>query len=280
MILDKDGDAAIALINNVRPFDLGICDLGTVVRQVKDPSIGDVVVKSGRTTQVTKGRVDGTGRYFITYSVGRVGIDGFIIVPQDPQNPTDEEISQGGDSGSAWLIDGTDTMVGLHFAGETDPRPSEEHAIACFATRVFSRLSISLPATREAMERVEQKEVVQTLSAQLGDAAASSVFESLDPREIRRWAGILTRSYPRLVNADEITRGIEDTIAPEIGPLGAVAIGFAAGAAARIIGKKLEAAETAGPRRFQLSSRRFSLGPLQAHVPWTENCSIRSRTSG
>ena len=88
--------------------------------------------------------MDGKGRYFINYSVGRVGVDGFAIVPIDPEHLDNIEMSQGGDSGSAWILDESDIMVGLHFAGETDPRPSEEHAIACFASRAFSRLSISL----------------------------------------------------------------------------------------------------------------------------------------
>jgi endonuclease G len=66
MILDKGGDAAIALLTNARSHDLSICDLGKVVKSIKETNIGDIVVKSGRTTQVTKGRVDGKGRLFST----------------------------------------------------------------------------------------------------------------------------------------------------------------------------------------------------------------------
>lgn len=262
MILDKDGDAAVALLTNSRPYDLNVFDLGTVAKRIKDPEIDDIVVKSGRTTHVTKGRVDGKGRYFITYSVGRVGVDGFTIVPLDPANPSNVEISQGGDSGSAWLLDGSDTMVGLHFAGETDPRPSEEHAIACFATRVFSRLSISLLEISERPEGSEAKAVVQMLSSQLGEAAASAVFEGIDPREIRRWATLLERSYPRLAKSDEIIEELESASAAEIGPFGAVAIGFAAGAAARIIGKKLESAETASAEAFPVVVAAFLAGAV------------------
>jgi hypothetical protein len=262
MILDKDGDAAIALLTNTRPYDLRICDLGIIAKRIQDPKNGDIIVKSGRTTHVTKGRVDGTGRYFINYSVGRVGVDGFIIVPLDPKNPDDVEVSQGGDSGAVWILDGSDTVVGLHFAGETDTRPSEEHAIACFASKVFSRLSISLLEAPEQFEGTKEKGVVQMLSTQLGEAAASAVFEGLDPREIRRWANLLERNYPRLAMSHEIMEGLGSASAAEIGPLGAVVIGFAAGAAARIIGKQLESVETEGPEAFPVVVAAFLAGAI------------------
>ncbi|MFC1463243.1 MAG: hypothetical protein ACFLMY_00190 [Candidatus Brachytrichaceae bacterium NZ_4S206] len=146
MMLNEDGDAAIALIAmDTRPFSPEILDLDIAPDSLADPNIDDLIVKSGRTTGVTRGRVDGKGRYFISYpSVGRVGIAGFNIVPREPGNPSNEEISSGGDSGSVWLKEGTTTVVGLHFAGEQDPRPSEERALACYATRVFDGLQIEL----------------------------------------------------------------------------------------------------------------------------------------
>jgi hypothetical protein len=262
MILDRDGDAAIALLTNVRPVDLSICDLGTDVNSIEDTNVGDIVVKSGRTTQVTRGRVDGKGRFFINYSVGRIGIDGFTIVPVDRENPDNVEISLGGDSGSAWLLDGSKTMVGLHFAGEGDPRPSKEHAIACHATRVFSRLRISLLETPERLGGSEENAVVQVLSSQLGEAAASAVFEGLDPRQIRRWATLLERSYPRLAKSDGIIDELESASAAEIGPFGAVAMGFAAGAAARIISGKLESAETVSAEAFPVVVATFLAGAV------------------
>ena len=141
-MLDADGDAAIALVNNKRNFNPSVLELNVVPESVDDPQIGDAVVKSGRTTQVTSGNVDGKGRYFIYYPVGRVGVDGFIIVPHDKTNRKNIELSMGGDSGSVWLKENSATVLGLHFAGETNPRASEEHAIACYATRVFERLQI------------------------------------------------------------------------------------------------------------------------------------------
>jgi endonuclease G len=145
--LDHDGDAGIAILNNSRPIDTRIRDLGKTPKSVADPKLNDIVVKSGRSTRVTRGRVEGMGTYFPFYTTrDRVRIEGFKIVPLRDGNPDDEELSSGGDSGSVWLLDGTDTLVGLHFAGETDPDPKKEEALACFATRVLKRLKISLPS--------------------------------------------------------------------------------------------------------------------------------------
>jgi endonuclease G len=144
--LDHDGDAGIAILNDSRPIDTRIRDLGKAPKKVADPKINDIVVKSGRSTRITRGRVEGKGTYFPFYTTrDRVRIEGFKIVPLKEGNPDNEELSAGGDSGSVWLLDGTETLVGLHFAGETDPDPTKEEALACFATRVLKRLKISLP---------------------------------------------------------------------------------------------------------------------------------------
>jgi hypothetical protein len=263
MMLDKDGDAAIAFVSNARPFDPSVIDVNVVPDSLADPQVGDEVIKSGRTTQVTRGRVDGKGRYFITYPVGRVGIDGFIIVPSTKDNPTNEEISMGGDSGSIWIKDGTRTAVGLHFAGETDPRPSEEHAIACFVTRVFPRLDIQPWSAAQGIETREGTEVLSQLSNELGAAATAGIFDTIDPREIRRLANRLSASFPRLEDADlHLSELTKFDSSPEIGPLGAVAIGFAAGAAARIIGKSMESAETSSAEAFPVVVAAFLAGAV------------------
>ena len=57
------------------------------------------------------------------------------------------EISEGGDSGSLWMVDSADdadVVLGLHFAGETDPRPEAEHALACNIKSVLEKLDIRL----------------------------------------------------------------------------------------------------------------------------------------
>jgi endonuclease G len=140
------GDCAIARIEG-RQVDPGVLDLGVKVGRLARAELGDVVVKSGRTTAVTRGvvrRVDVMAK--ITYAgKGEVVIGAFEIgIP--PGEKPDYEVSMGGDSGSAWLAtkEGkpTDIMVGLHFAGE-GPNQADEHALACYAHAVFEKLEIS-----------------------------------------------------------------------------------------------------------------------------------------
>ena len=141
-----EGDCAIASIVG-RDADQTILGLGTAVRRIADPALGDLVVKSGRTTGVTHGVVTRVQTITkLSYrSVGEKRVFGFEIGP-DPSRPApDDEISMGGDSGSSWMaVDASgaakDTMLGLHFAGET---AGAEHAVACYATKVFAKLGIS-----------------------------------------------------------------------------------------------------------------------------------------
>lgn len=141
------GDCAVATIAGREASEV-ILDLGVPVRRLADPELDDLVVKSGRTTDVTYGRV--TRIHAVTrLSYGAAGdhdIGSFEIGVDEGFAPPNGEISMGGDSGSAWMSaapDGsaTDQMVGLHFAGEA-VEPSE-YALACYAASVFKKLEIS-----------------------------------------------------------------------------------------------------------------------------------------
>ena len=61
----------------------------------------------------------------------------------------------GGDSGALWLVDvpqdhdDADVALGLHFAGETDPDPDAEHAVACKITSVARKLNVTLAPSPE-----------------------------------------------------------------------------------------------------------------------------------
>jgi endonuclease G len=143
-ILNAHGDAAVALLNDSRTAVDEPLGSGAPLQAPRMVKQGEIVQKSGRTTGVTDGRVDGTGRYFIDYDGRMVGIDGFKIVSVKDGNPDDEEISSGGDSGSLWYVEGSKEAVGLHFAGETDPQPDQEHALACHLPRVLDALNVSL----------------------------------------------------------------------------------------------------------------------------------------
>ncbi len=152
-VLGPDGDAAVALLTGTRQVLPEQFETNQLLQAARMPSRDEILEKSGRTTGVTRGRVDGLGRYFIHYSVGRVGIDGFKLVTAKDGNPDNEEISAGGDSGSVWYDPQTGQGVGLHFAGETNADPKAEHAVACFLPRVLETLNISLLSTTSSVTK-------------------------------------------------------------------------------------------------------------------------------
>lgn len=139
------GDCAIASIEG-RGLSRQVMGLGVAVERIGEVELGDKVVKSGRTTDVTYGivtRVHTTVR--IDYAAaGDKEIGCFEIGPDSAKPAANGEISMGGDSGSAWMLvertRATNMMVGLHFAGEVGDAP--EHALACYPSSVFEKLQI------------------------------------------------------------------------------------------------------------------------------------------
>lgn len=132
-MLNADADAAIAKLNGARSHSQDILDLAPVAGIETNPVLGMNVIKSGRTTAVTKGIIDGvSASVTINYGGGVVQIfhNQLHIVPRPPWPAIDYEVSKGGDSGSVWIVESSNKAVGLHFAGETNPSPSAEHAIA------------------------------------------------------------------------------------------------------------------------------------------------------
>jgi hypothetical protein len=148
-ILERDGDAAIAFLDPASGRSVLLAQFGTgvVLKSARMFTIGEILEKSGRTTGVTRGKVDGAGTYKVNYPVGEREIDGFKLVSIRVRNADDEEISLGGDSGSIWYDPVTKEGVGLHFAGETDASPIAEHALACHLPRVLVALDVSLTPT-------------------------------------------------------------------------------------------------------------------------------------
>lgn len=144
--IDAQMDAAVATIDDGVTYDREILGLGTIAGTVA-PTLGMQVVKSGRTTAITEGIIDGVS---LTVSIdygGSVGVvtlsDQIHIVPRPPWPAVDYEVSMGGDSGSVWLEAGTRLALGLHFAGETTPAPASENAIATPIDRVASEFDFS-----------------------------------------------------------------------------------------------------------------------------------------
>ena len=145
MRLDARMDAAVATLNGVRGHTRDILGLGTI-SGIDAATLGMLVVKSGRTTGITRGVVDGVSMS-VSINYGDPGVVAFTnqirIVPRAPWPATDYEVSMGGDSGSVWLNEGNNRAVGLHFAGETDPMPTSENAICSPIGPIATELNFS-----------------------------------------------------------------------------------------------------------------------------------------
>ncbi|ORM37996.1 hypothetical protein [Williamsia sp. 1135] len=100
---DRALDCAVCVLAG-RTWSLDLHELGTATG-LSDPRLGAKVIKSGLTTGVTWGVVEG------------VNASTFTIVPDDPAMP---EISLGGDSGSVWINRSDSLAVGLHRAGNDE----------------------------------------------------------------------------------------------------------------------------------------------------------------
>lgn len=143
-ILDVHGDAAVAILNGTRSVEPAQAESGVSPTEIRAVRRGEVLEKSGVKTGITRGIVDGTGRYTLDYAVGTRTIAGFKIVAEKDGNPDNLEISSGGDSGSLWYSPEDKMAVGLHFAGEDNLAPTEEHALACNLPAVLDELNLSL----------------------------------------------------------------------------------------------------------------------------------------
>jgi endonuclease G len=115
-------DAAVATLTGSRRAINDQLDVGPV-RGVKRAELGMEVVKSGRRTEVTHGRVtaiEGTAK--MTYD----GVERIVrnVMTIEPRHV---EVSAGGDSGSWWLDIETKQAVGLHFAGSNYPELALTH---------------------------------------------------------------------------------------------------------------------------------------------------------
>lgn len=153
--LGTAGDAAICTMTE-REHATAVLQLGVTPAEYRRAELGDRVVKSGRTTGVTRGvvtRVETMVELDYGGSAGVQRIGGFEIGVDAASPAPGGEISMGGDSGSVWLLRSeagrtTRTATGLHFGGEAGAA-STEHALACDLGAVMGRLKVTL-SQREA----------------------------------------------------------------------------------------------------------------------------------
>ena len=113
-------DAAVARLTGNRSYLYHAVGLGPV-QAVGWAVPGTEVIKSGRTTGVTRGRVTGVEGYYTGYYGGVYGYIRNVMVVE-PYPGTVQAVSAAGDSGSVWLQEETMHAVGLHFAGNESLR--------------------------------------------------------------------------------------------------------------------------------------------------------------
>jgi endonuclease G len=158
-MLDIDGDAAIAELTGSRGVDQAQWESNVVIRMVRDPVLGDVVEKSGVRTGVTRGVVDGIGRYYVS-PANPGGMDGFRVVASPGSNgrTSDDGLVAHGDSGAVWYRVSDSAGVGLHVGGDIgDLDPNRSTAVACYLSRVMRRLGVSITPLESAPESAERR---------------------------------------------------------------------------------------------------------------------------
>jgi endonuclease G len=111
-------DAAVATLTGSRRLINDQLDIGPVTG-VGQAEFGMEVVKSGRTSSVTHGRVTGVdGIATISYNYLERVIHNVVTISElAPGQP----VSTRGDSGAWWLDPATRQVIGLHFAGSEAP---------------------------------------------------------------------------------------------------------------------------------------------------------------
>jgi hypothetical protein len=157
-ILSRQGDAAFAPFEGRQTWLPTVRELNLNLAGVRTSRLGEVLCKYGRSTGLTRARVDGEGIYRIIHSTGPsmwspVEIEGFRLAPEDPDSAADVEISSPGDSGACWVSPTSGEVTGLHMAGEGAHQPNEEYALACNMPSVLHRLGLRL-ATVDDLVRV------------------------------------------------------------------------------------------------------------------------------
>jgi len=129
-------DAAVAELTGSRQLINHQFDLAPV-RGVGWAQAGMEVIKSGRTTGITRGRVTGVeGTAKMSYN----GVYRLIhhVMNIEPRQGTD--VSAGGDSGAFWLDEETMNVVGLHFASGK----REEDGLAMDIQPILDALNVDI----------------------------------------------------------------------------------------------------------------------------------------
>ncbi|MGJ3249122.1 MAG: hypothetical protein ACFE0I_23995 [Elainellaceae cyanobacterium] len=135
--MDQGIDAAVAQLTGFRPLSNSQLGLG-VVNGVAQPILGMRVTKSGRTSNITDGIIDGIdGVTTIIYRGFSRVIRHVVHIAQTAHGA---EVSAPGDSGAFWLEKNTLQAAALHFAGDNFP----EYGLALSMPHVLDALNVDI----------------------------------------------------------------------------------------------------------------------------------------
>jgi hypothetical protein len=130
-------DAAVAELTHERETTNNQFELGSVTG-VGEPMPDMRVKKSGRASKVTRGIITGVGGVrAIPYGGIKRVVQHVVHIAKVPDS---DQVSAPGDSGSWWLEESTDKVVGLHFAGSNVP----EYGLAIRMANVLNALNVDL----------------------------------------------------------------------------------------------------------------------------------------
>ena len=130
-------DAAVAELTDERETTNDQFELASITGVV-EPMPDMRIKKSGRASKVTRGIITGIGG---VRAIRYRGIKRIIQHVMHIAKVSDsEQVSAPGDSGSWWLEENTNKVVGLHFAGSNMP----EYGLAITMTNVLNALNVDL----------------------------------------------------------------------------------------------------------------------------------------
>jgi hypothetical protein len=133
---DLATDTAIALVRAGRGIERAQEESDVLVVAARYPVLGEVLEKSGRSSGVTRARVDGIGSYDgVAYS--------FRLVPVSP-SPTAPLITEDGDSGAVWYGVEDEKAVGVHCRRGPSPNPVLQYGVASSIVKSMARLGFTL----------------------------------------------------------------------------------------------------------------------------------------
>ncbi len=134
--MEQGIDAAVAELIDARSISNDQYEIGQV-GGVTEPKLDMDVMKSGRTSGITYGKITGiAGTTKINYGGFPRVINHVVHIAQSRR----EQVSSAGDSGSWWLDERTNKVVCLHFAGSNQP----EYGIGIAMPDVLDALNVDI----------------------------------------------------------------------------------------------------------------------------------------